>query len=245
MLRANELLSTQIPRIAQRAERMVLRVLVAAGRADEDGSDDDEIRLAASGDPARARRPAADAHRGPRVAPVPRGRTDRAAARRLRRGGGPADPGVRRQPGRCRDRRQPGLPAPAPEPEPARGGAPAGAACPDPARLEVSRRVGSRTGTPSRSPARSPAASATRATPGWWRWRWPAARSGNARAAIDAYALYGEALRSPVEAMLLSRQRRAARAALAAVRMAAALVGEHALTAAYRPAFSDFPPKRR
>ena len=49
MLRANELLSTQIPRIAQRAERMVLRVLVAAGRADDDGSDDDEIRLAASG----------------------------------------------------------------------------------------------------------------------------------------------------------------------------------------------------
>ncbi|MEO5882114.1 MAG: hypothetical protein ABIQ06_06825 [Caldimonas sp.] len=47
MLRANGLLSTQIPRIAQRAERMVLRVLVAAGRADEDGSDDEEVRLAA------------------------------------------------------------------------------------------------------------------------------------------------------------------------------------------------------
>ena len=47
MLRANELLGTQIPRIAQRAERMVLRVLVAAARADEDGSNDDEVRLAA------------------------------------------------------------------------------------------------------------------------------------------------------------------------------------------------------
>jgi hypothetical protein len=47
MLRANELLATQIPRIAQRAERMVLRVLVAAAHADEDGSNDDEVRLAA------------------------------------------------------------------------------------------------------------------------------------------------------------------------------------------------------
>ncbi len=46
-LRANELLATQIPRIAQRAERMVLRVLVAAANADEAGRDDDEVRLAA------------------------------------------------------------------------------------------------------------------------------------------------------------------------------------------------------
>ncbi len=47
MLRANDLLATQIPRVAQRAERMVLRALVAAANADEDGRDDDEVRLAA------------------------------------------------------------------------------------------------------------------------------------------------------------------------------------------------------
>ncbi|MCE9660395.1 MAG: hypothetical protein K8R60_17680 [Burkholderiales bacterium] len=47
MLRANDLLATQIPRVAQRAERMVLRVLVAAANADEAGRDDDEVRLAA------------------------------------------------------------------------------------------------------------------------------------------------------------------------------------------------------
>ena len=42
--RGNDLLAMQIPRIAQRAERMVLRVLFAAARADEDGRDDDAVR---------------------------------------------------------------------------------------------------------------------------------------------------------------------------------------------------------
>ena len=42
--RGNDLLTMQIPRIAQRAERMVLRVLFAAARADEDGRDDDAVR---------------------------------------------------------------------------------------------------------------------------------------------------------------------------------------------------------
>ncbi|MEP7302576.1 MAG: hypothetical protein ABI699_13745 [Caldimonas sp.] len=46
-VRAGELMATQIPRLAQRAERMVLRVLMAAGNADEDGSGDDGVRLAA------------------------------------------------------------------------------------------------------------------------------------------------------------------------------------------------------
>ena len=45
--RANELLATQIPILAQRAERMVLRVLFAAANADEDGRGDDDVRLAA------------------------------------------------------------------------------------------------------------------------------------------------------------------------------------------------------
>ena len=201
MLRANELLSTQIPRIAQRAERMVLRVLVAAGRADEDGSDDDEIRLAASGDPARARRPAADAHRGPGVAPVPRGRAHRAAAWRLRRGGGPADAGVRRQPGRCRDRRQPGLPAPRQSP----------------GQAEAARRLALHALTlhdwkyPSGRIEDWNTFAIASALTGRERdarnaWLVALALAGGSerqcRAALDAYALYGEALRSPVEAML-------------------------------------------
>ncbi|MGZ5131917.1 MAG: hypothetical protein ACXWJ1_11400 [Caldimonas sp.] len=62
--RANELLATQMPRIAQRAERMVLRVLFTAANAEEDGRDDDEVRLAAGAirlapdDPALGSRPA-------------------------------------------------------------------------------------------------------------------------------------------------------------------------------------------
>ena len=46
-VRANELLATQIPLLAQRAERMVLRVLFAAAHADQDGHSDDDVRLAA------------------------------------------------------------------------------------------------------------------------------------------------------------------------------------------------------
>ena len=47
MARADDLLANQIPRIAQRAERSVLRVLFVASRSD-DSAQDDEIRNAAS-----------------------------------------------------------------------------------------------------------------------------------------------------------------------------------------------------
>ena len=52
------------------------------------------------------------------------------------------------------------------------------------------------------------------------------------RAAIDAYAIYGEALRSPVEAMLYRANAAGRSPRSRAVRMAAALVGERALKAA-------------
>jgi hypothetical protein len=201
MLRANDLLATQIPRIAQHAERLVLRVLVAAAHADEDGSHDDEIRARGRRDPSRARRSAADAYRGPRIAPVPRGRAHRPAAWRFRRGGGPADAGLRRQPvdaeivgtlAYMRLRQSPSQP-------------------------EAARRLALHALTlhdwkfPSGRIEDWNTFAIASALTGHERdarnaWLVALALAGGSerqcRAAIDAYALYGEALRLPVEAML-------------------------------------------
>ena len=190
--------------IAQRAERMVL---AGSGRRrvpTRTAAATTRRALAAGAIRPRPRRSAAArAPRSARVAPVPRRRAHRPAAGRSRRGAGPADPGLRRQSNRCRDRRHPGLTcAFARTPSQPRGGAPAGAACPDAARLEVPVGADRGTGTPSPSPARSPVTIATRAMPGWCAGAGRRLRAPSAGRAIDAYALYGEALRSPVEAML-------------------------------------------
>jgi hypothetical protein len=109
MLRANELLSTQIPRIAQRAERIVLRVLVAAGRAETTAAPTTRSALAASGirlapdDPQLMRtavRESRQFHEGARIA-LRRGDMAEAVGLQTRAFGA--------NPVECRDRRQPGL----------------------------------------------------------------------------------------------------------------------------------------
>ena len=242
MLRANELLSTQIPRIAQRAERMVLRVLVAAGRADEDGSDDDEIRLAASGirlapdDPQLTRtavRESRQFHEGARIA-LRRGDFAEAVGQQTRAfGANPVDAEIVGSLAYLRLRQSPG-------------------------QAEAARRLALHALTlhdwkyPSGRIEDWNTFAIASALTGRERdarnaWLVALALAGGSerqcRAALDAYALYGEALRSPVEAMLYRANAATALAALAAVRMAAALVGEHALTAADRRAFPAFPPK--
>ena len=201
MLRANELLSTQIPRIAQRAERMVLRVLVAAGRADEDGSDDDEIRLAASAirlapdDPQLTRtavRESRQFHEGARIA-LRRGDFAEAVGLQTRAfGANPVDAEIVGSLAYLRLRQSPS------QAEAARRLAlhaltlhdwkyPAG-------RIEDWNTFAIASALTGRERDARNA------------WLVALALAGGSerqcRAALDAYALYGEALRSPVEAML-------------------------------------------
>jgi len=199
MLRANELLSTQVPRIAQRAERMVLRVLVAASHADEDGRDDDEIRLAAQGirlapdDPQLARtavREARQFHESARTA-LRRGDLAEAVALQTRAfGANPTDAEVVGSLAWLRLRQS--------QPEAARRLAlhaltlhdwkyPAG-------RIEDWNTFAIASALTGRErDARNG-------------WLVALALGGSSerqcRAALDAYAMYGEALRSPVESML-------------------------------------------
>ena len=201
MLRANELLSTQIPRLAQRAERMVLRVLVAAGRADEGGSDDDEIRLAASGirlapeDPLLSRtavRESRQFHEGARMA-LRRGDLAEAVGLQTRAfGANPVDAEIVGALAQLRLRQGPG-------------------------QAEAARRLALHALTlhdwkyPSGRIEDWNTFAVASALSGHERdarnaWLVALALAGGSerqcRAAIDAYALYGEALRSPVEAML-------------------------------------------
>jgi hypothetical protein len=201
LLRANDLLATQIPRIAQRAERMVLRVLVAAGRADETGSDDDEVRLAAQGirlapdDPQLTRaavRESRQFHEGARNA-ARRGDFAEALALQTRAfGANPVDAEIVGSLAAMRLRQTPS------QPEAARRLAlhaltlhdwrfPAG-------RIEDWNTFAIASAlTGHERDARNA-------------WLVALALGGGSerqcRAAIDAYAIYGEALRTPVEAML-------------------------------------------
>ena len=201
MLRANELLSTQIPRIAQRAERMVLRVLVAAGRAEDDGRADDEIRLAASGirlapdDPQLMRtavRESRQFHEGARIA-LRRGDMAEAVGLQTRAfGANPVDAEIVGSLAWLRLRQGPG-------------------------QAEAARRLALHALTlhdwkhPSGRIEDWNTFAIASALTGRERdarngWLVALALSGGSerqcRAAIDAYAMYGEALRGPVEAML-------------------------------------------
>ena len=201
MLRANELLSTQIPRIAQRAERMVLRVLVAAGRAEDDGRADDEIRLAASGirlapdDPQLMRtavRESRQFHEGARIA-LRRGDMTEAVGLQTRAfGANPVDAEIVGSLAWLRLRQGPG-------------------------QAEAARRLALHALTlhdwkhPSGRIEDWNTFAIASALTGRERdarngWLVALALSGGSerqcRAAIDAYAIYGEALRGPVEAML-------------------------------------------
>ena len=201
MLRANDLLATQIPRIAQHAERLVLRVLVAAAHADEDGSHDDEIRVAAGAirlapdDPQLTRtavRESRQFHEGARIA-LRRGDFAEAVGLQTRAfGANPVDAEIVGTLAYMRLRQSPSQP-------------------------EAARRLALHALTlhdwkfPSGRIEDWNTFAIASALTGHERdarnaWLVALALAGGSerqcRAAIDAYALYGEALRLPVEAML-------------------------------------------
>jgi hypothetical protein len=201
MLRANELLATQIPRIAQRAERMVLRVLVAAAHADEDGSNDDEVRLAAGAirlapdDPQLTRtavRESRQFHEGARIA-LQRGDFAEAVGLQTRAfGANPIDAEIVGTLAHMRLRQTPS------QPEAAR-------------RLALHALTLQDWKYPSGRIEDWNTFAIASALTGHDRdarnaWLVALALAGGSerqcRAAIDAYALYGESLRLPVEAML-------------------------------------------
>ena len=139
--RADDLMAHQVPRLAQRAERLVARVLFTASRS-ANVPGDETIRAAASavghdsGD--TPRRPAGLGARG---AAARRGGAIRIRAPRRHAGSaGAAGARVRRQSARRRSGRQPRLPASAPAPGAGRGRAPARAARPDAARRAPARK---------------------------------------------------------------------------------------------------------
>jgi len=201
MQRGNELLAVQIPRIAQRAERMVLRVLVAAAHADEDGSTDDQVRLAAGAirlapdDPQLTRtavRESRQFHEGARIA-LRRGDFAEAVGLETRAfGANPVDAEIVGTLAYMRLRQSPSQP-------------------------EAARRLALHALTlhdwkfPSGRIEDWNTFAIASALTGHERdarnaWLVALALAGGSerqcRAAIDAYALYGEALRLPVEAML-------------------------------------------
>ena len=201
MQRGNDLLAVQIPRIAQRAERMVLRVLVAAAHADEDGSTDDQVRLAAGAirlapdDPQLTRtavRESRQFHEGARIA-LRRGDFAEAVGLETRAfGANPVDAEIVGTLAYMRLRQSPSQP-------------------------EAARRLALHALTlhdwkfPSGRIEDWNTFAIASALTGHERdarnaWLVALALAGGSerqcRAAIDAYALYGEALRLPVEAML-------------------------------------------
>ena len=200
-LRANELLAMQIPRIAQRAERMVLRVLVAAANADQDGRDDDEVRLAANAirlapeDPQLARVAAREARQFHDAARAALRRGDFAEALGLQTrafGANPVDAEIVGSLASLRLKQNPA------QPEPAR-------------RLALHALTLHDWKYPSGRIEDWNTLAIASALSGHERdarnaWLVALALAGGSerqcRAAIDAYALYGEALRTPVEAML-------------------------------------------
>jgi len=201
LLRAHELQATQLPRIAQRAERMVLRVLVAAGRADDEGRDDDEIRLAAGAirlapeDPQLMRSASREARQFHEAARVALRRGDLAEAVGLQTrafGANPVDAEIVGSLAWLRLKQSPG------QPEAARRLALHALTLHDwkypPGRIDDWNTFAIASALAGRERDARNA------------WLVALALAGGSerqcRAAIDAYALYGEALRGPVEAML-------------------------------------------
>ena len=202
--RASELMANQMPRLAQRAERLVARVLFVAGRS-EHVAGDDQIRAAAAtvgrDGSRRARRPVG---LGARSAAPRRRRARRVrAARRHAGSAGAAGARVRRRSARRRNRRQPRIPAPASAAGTARSGAPArdaraqlhGARYPE-GRIEDWATFAIASALAGRERDSRNAFLVTLAlAPNLGR---------HCRAALDVYAIYGERLRAPIEAMLYS-----------------------------------------
>jgi hypothetical protein len=201
--RAGDLMANQLPRLAQRAERSVMKVLFTRGavgrrrnrRRDPTGREHDAARTGRD-----LRRPSA---RGRRCAPAQRRGACRVLSARQRTrgadlqlrafGANPTDAEVVGNLAFLRLKQQPA------QPEPARQLALHALTLPD-ARFPHGPPRG--TGPPSRSPARSVGASATRVMRGGVSAALAPNRQRQCRAAMDAYALYGERLRPSVESML-------------------------------------------
>jgi len=200
--RAGDVMANQLPRLAQRAERSVMRVLFTAARSDG-GAQDDEVRQAASAmrrapDDALADLPlaAADARQlndAARAAMQRRGSPREAADLQLRAfGANPTDPEVVGNLALLRLKQQPA------QAETARQLALHALTLPDPrhpqGRLEdwTTFAIASALGGRERD-----------ARNAWWVTATLAPNlQRQCRVATDAYALYGERLRSSVESML-------------------------------------------